>query len=105
MEVEAGRRDHTGSLYIEATGYNDERFLLNLQNITDTGIITNLTIEQLFCTDGLGFSAAGIQAGFIRIKERSATYLSGSFDILFKNTHGANRMVKAEGNFSLYGRD
>jgi hypothetical protein len=105
MEVEAQRSDRNGTIVIEATGYNDERFLIKLQNVYDTGTIAHLTVAQLFIADGLGFSAEEIQTGFINIKERSPSRLSGSFDVVFNCSSGAGNTMSAEGLFTIYGKN
>ena len=48
--------DENGTTYIEALGFDAERFFLNLAGIKDTAIIRGLTLNHIYYADGSGVS-------------------------------------------------
>ena len=103
-EVQGSRSATDGVVFIEAIGYNDERFYLNLDNVTDTGIVTGITINNVFCSDGTGFNPKAIQSGFLKITQRTAHNLAGVFEIYFQ-ANRINNIVKVGGAFRVQGSD
>lgn len=105
MEITSGRQDRLGELYINAWGYNNEHFVINLRNISDTGIITNLTPMEISFSDSAGFHPQQVRGGFIRIIERNRNTLSGVFEIFLADGVAAVRPVRANGSFRILGHD
>jgi hypothetical protein len=79
MEVQGSRNDRNGELEIDAQGFADERFALNLQNFSDTGSVPVAAIKRLLFSDGLGFHSQQIQSGFLRIIEKKPKRLYAVF--------------------------
>ena len=56
---------------MDATSYFFDKFKLNLNNVSDTGTILNLSVSNLFYTDGLYFIPFLIENGYARITEKN----------------------------------
>ncbi|HZH01801.1 MAG TPA: hypothetical protein VEY32_12005 [Flavisolibacter sp.] len=104
MEVQGSRSARDGVVFIEATGFNAEHFYLNLQNIADTGLVTGITINNVFFSDAHGFNSKTIKQGFLRISQRNAHTLTGVFEFYFQDDR-INNTVKVEGSFRVDGSE
>jgi hypothetical protein len=104
MEVQGSRSATGGVVFIEAIGYNDERFYLNLRNISDTGLVSGITINNVSCSNGLGFHTKAIQSGFLKITQRTAHNLAGIFDIYLQDD-SVNNLMKVKGSFRIQGSE
>jgi hypothetical protein len=103
MEVGGSRNDRNGELDLDAHGFSDERFILNLQNFNDTGSVPVAAIKGIVYSDGLGFHSQQFQSGFIKIIEKKPDRLYAVFEFYFLNTSLASDFVKAEGSFHILG--
>ena len=105
MEVQGNRRDENSIAYIEALGFNAERFFLNLAGIRDTGIIGGLTLHHISYSDGSDLKLSHLVPGFIKITERTSHSLSGIFEVVFED-HAINaNSLKATGSFRIFGKE
>jgi hypothetical protein len=73
-----------------------------LRNVTNTSIVTGITINNVFCSDGTGFNPKAIQSGFLKITQRTAHNLAGVFEIYFQDNR-INNIVKVGGAFRIQG--
>jgi hypothetical protein len=101
MEVQGSRNDQNGEMEIDAQGFADERFSLNLQNFGDTGNVPVAAITRLLISDGLGFHSQQIQSGFLRIIEKKPDRLYAVFEFYFQNSLLVSNSIKAEGSFQI----
>jgi hypothetical protein len=100
-EVEGSRLDVNGELNIDAMGFSEERFQINLQNVSDTGMVPVSAIRQLHIADGIGFQSGQLQAGFIRIVEKTPYRLYAVFELFFTDNSLAPNLFKAKGSFQV----
>src|SRR5687768_7979904 len=82
-----------GHVTMDAWGNNDERFLLSLNNITDTGFITTFDISNISYQETQFFKSAAIQSGSIRIDKNSAREVKGTLDVTFFSASGSTFRV------------
>jgi hypothetical protein len=54
---------------LNATGYKNKRFNLNLPNLTDTGNYTTPSIITINYNDGLDFQPFKLKSGFVNIAD------------------------------------
>jgi hypothetical protein len=105
MEVNARRRDENSIAYIEALGFNTERFFLNLAGIRDTGIIGGLTLHHISYSDGSDLKLSHLVPGFIKITDRTSHSLSGIFEVVFEDHTVNANALKATGSFRIIGKE
>ena len=88
-----------GKLLINAECVNGEIFKLILHNISDTGRIDNLNIQQIyFAVDG-EFSPTHLQSGSMQIDQFNSNHINGNFQATL-----VDGMVdkKIEGKFVMH---
>ena len=90
--------DSIGKVELIANGYYYDGFTMNLKNITDTGVVPNLSIESIYYTDGLDFFPTSVTGGCVRITDRKEKILKGYFQINFNSNNGT---VKVIGDFGI----
>jgi hypothetical protein len=66
---------------LTATGYKNERFRLNLTNLTDTGNYPNPPIININYNDGLNFQLFKLKAGFIHTTFVDSVSVRGDFKV------------------------
>ena len=86
---------------IEAVSFDFHRINLNLNNISDTGIIQNFSINNLELTDAKGFSATNILGGQIRIILRDKAKIAGELDLILEGNNQQSNIKRIVGDFLI----
>jgi hypothetical protein len=72
-----------GRLTIEGESFSGEIFRLNLHNVFDTGMLNNLTLQQVFFHDGSGFIPEALSNNHIKIQKLEPGIVEGSLEAIF----------------------
>jgi hypothetical protein len=88
-----------GKLIINGECVTGEIFKLALENVTDTGIIDNLNIQQIyFAMDG-EFNPSHLQKGKLQIDKFTNSHIQGNFNATLSD---ALAEMKIEGKFVMH---
>ena len=98
--IKVNWNDSLGSAYLEATSYFFDECRIQLKNIQGNGIITTLTLNQFYYTDGIDFRPFDVSGIFI-INQADRNAIKGSFDVVFKNTFNGEGSKRITGNFGI----
>ena len=72
-----------GYIELNASGYNLEYFKLKLDNITGTGIVPFVTLENIFYFEANDFYPTSLDEVTIEITQVSSVIVSGNFFVSF----------------------
>ncbi|MDO9374810.1 MAG: hypothetical protein Q7T76_10340 [Ferruginibacter sp.] len=103
-KVKCGRQPNTGDVYLSADGFDYEKFHLELQNITSTGLVQNLTVRNISFSNNYGFQADTLRSVALEITTLNSSSIHGKFEVSFGMKNNA-QVVKATGAFSIHGQD
>jgi hypothetical protein len=85
---------HDQTAEIIASGYGFERFRLHIDALQDTGYFTNLSIDNIYFTDGLDFDPRSVNSGFIHISQLDSNKIRGDFKVsLHDEFNGAENKI------------
>jgi hypothetical protein len=86
---------------LNATGYKNERFSLNLTNLTDTGNYPNPSITNITYTDGLDFQPFKLNDGYIHISYLDSLSVRGDFSVSLEDNFNGAEIRRVIGNFGI----
>lgn len=86
---------------LNATGYKNERFTLNLPNLTDTGDYPNPSIQNISYNDGFDFQPFKLKAGFIHISFIDSPSVRGDFRVSLEDDFNGAETRTVVGNFVI----
>ena len=102
IETTRGNWDKNKKLaQLNATGYKNERFSLNLLNLTDTGNYPNPSIININYNDGLDFQPFKLKAGFIHINFVDSISVRGDFKVLLEDDFNGAETRTVVGGFAI----
>ncbi len=104
-EVSGSRFVNSGNLYIVATGFENEKFELELHNVADTGLIQNVSINNISYANGYGFETGSLKLAIIRIIELNSNHIKGGFEVEFINQFNNTDVINARGEFTILGQE
>jgi hypothetical protein len=84
-----------------ATGYKNERFSLNLPNLTDTGNYPNPSIININYNDGLDFQPFKLKTGFINIDFIDSLSVRGDFKVSLEDDFNGAESRTVVGGFGI----
>ncbi len=87
--------------HLEAFGYKNEHFHLDLSPITVEGRFTDLSINNIYFNDGADFTPSRLDSGFIEISNVNATQVGGSFRVVLENHFNGIQQRTLEGKFLI----
>ncbi len=73
------------SAQLSAYGYKYERFSLNLPNLTKAGYYPNISLDNIFYTDGIDFVPFKLNSGFIEITNIDSLEVGGNFKVALED--------------------
>lgn len=86
---------------LNATGYKNERFTLNLRNLTDTGNYPNPSIQNISYNDGFDFQPFKLKAGFIHIISVDSLSVRGDFRVSLEDDFNGAETRTIVGGFGI----
>ncbi|MBC6490406.1 hypothetical protein ACFSQD_08785 [Flavihumibacter stibioxidans] len=102
METVEGNWDiNTKVANLTGVGYQNQRFLLYLPNLRDTGFYPNPTISNCSYNDGIDFMPFKITGGFIRIARFDSVSVSGNFQISMQDDFNGAVIRTVVGEFGI----
>lgn len=102
IETTEGSWDKNNKLaQLNATGYKNERFTLNLPNLTDTGNYLNPSISNISYSDGLDFQPFKVKNGFIHISFIDSVSVRGDFRVSLEDDFNSAEMKTIVGGFGI----
>jgi hypothetical protein len=102
VETTEGNWDKNKKLaQLSATGYKNERFSLNLPNLTDTGNYPNPSIININYNDGLDFQPFKLKTGFIHIDFIDSLSVRGDFKVSLEDDFNGAESRTVVGGFGI----
>ena len=76
-----------GHAELNASGYNLEHFKLKLYNITRTGVLPSVTLENIYYFEGNEYVPTSIEVATIEITGISSSAITGNFLVTFLSNY------------------
>jgi hypothetical protein len=92
---------NNGTLEMEGEGIYFDQFRLRLKDIIATGDVKNLTVKNIYYSDGLDFRPSAVESGYVRIVEMDSDNIRGQFRIYFENDYNNVTSKTVSGNFGV----
>jgi hypothetical protein len=103
-EVDGEWKSKSKAAKLYASSQTLSQFSLNLQNITGTGHIPNVSIKEINYTDELFFRPDKVLNGYIVITRKDDHLLTGEFDVELESHFRIAEKRRIIGSFRIYDR-
>jgi len=89
---------------LNAYGFKNERLAICLPDLVKTGRYTNLSIDNIFYTDGVDFVPFRVDSGYLEITQMDSTKMGGTFKITLEDEFNGVEHRTIVGNFVINSR-
>lgn len=89
---------------LSAYGFKNERLTIYLPDLIQTGRYPNLTIKNIFYSDGVDFNPFKVDSGFLEITQMDSTQVGGTFKVVLEDEYNGVEHRTIIGNFIIYAR-
>ncbi|WP_116984136.1 hypothetical protein [Emticicia sp. C21] len=89
---------------LNAYGFKNERLSIYLPGLIQTGRYPNLTIKNIFYTDGADFNPIKVDSGFLEITQMDSIQIGGTFRVTLEDEYNGIDHRTVIGNFIIYTR-
>lgn len=86
---------------LNAYGFKNERLTIYLPGLTQTGRYPNLTIKNIFYTDGVDFNPFKVDSGFLEITQLDSSKVGGTFKVILEDEYNGIEHRTIIGNFVI----
>lgn len=100
--IEASWNFNEKEAHLAAYGFKNERLTIDLPALTRTGKFPDLSIRNIFYSDGVDFSPFRVESGDIDISEFDYSHVGGSFKVTLEDEFNGIEHRTIIGNFIIY---
>ena len=86
---------------LNAFGYKNERLTIYLPDLIQTGRYPNLTIKNIFYTNGADFIPFRVDSGFLEITQLDASKVGGTFNVTLEKEYSGIEYRTITGDFVI----
>jgi hypothetical protein len=89
---------------LNAYGFKNERLNIYLPGLRQTGRYPNLSIDNIFYTDGVDFVPFKVDSGFLEITQLDSSKVGGTFKVVLEDEFNGIEHRTIIGNFIINAR-